>query len=153
MWVMTTRGFFSAVQHRDHPDRVLVRARVEEDIRELQKIVEIEPFRLDSSDYEWRIDMQMADWLKALTTIALDIDYDNFKSAVGKAQGGERASIYMGVWSVLLRLEKGRKKKWSKVGPTGKYVCDECGDKLYAREKTCWKKTCNGRQAKAEVEA
>lgn len=155
MWVMTTRGFFSAVQHRTEPDKVLVRARTEDDIRELEKIVEIEPISMTSSDYEWRIEMPMADWLKALTTIALDIDYDNFKNGVKKAQGQERASIYMSVWSVLLRLEKGRKKvlKHHKGYPSGKYECDRCGDPLYANEKKCWRRDCDGKQRKTGVTA
>lgn len=149
MWVMTTRGFYSAVQHRTKPNKVLIRARCEEDIRALEEIVEIEPFRLDASDYEWRIEMDAADWVKALATLALDIDYDNFKTAVGKRQGHERSSVYMKVWSALLSLEAGRKKVWksSHSGyPSGKYECDTCGDALYFNETTCWKSSCDGQQ-------
>jgi hypothetical protein len=143
MWVITTRGFYSVVQHRTEPNKVLVRARCEEDIRALEDIVGIEPFSLDSSDYEWRIEMPMAVWLKAMTEITLDIDYDNFKNAVKDAQGSKRANVYMSVWSVLLRLEKGRKKVW-KSALTGKFKCSECGDRLYSNEDSCWRSTCDG---------
>lgn len=113
MWVFTTRGFFSAVQHRKHPNRVLVRARTEGDIRALKDLIDAEPYRLTKSDYEWRIDCPLADWVKAVSVMATEIDYDNFKHAVGKRQGQKRSSVYMRVWGALLELEPGW-RGWSR---------------------------------------
>ena len=39
MWLMTTRGFYSVVEHRDDADRLLVRARTREDIEALAGLV------------------------------------------------------------------------------------------------------------------
>jgi hypothetical protein len=36
MWLVTTQGFYSVVAHRGDPDRVLVRARVREDLEALR---------------------------------------------------------------------------------------------------------------------
>lgn len=106
MWIMTTRGFYSAVQHRGDPNRIMVRARCEEDIRNLLDLIDAEPWSLERSDYEWRLECSVADWTTALAAMSLEIDYDNFKNAVAKRQGHERANVYMSVWSALLRLER-----------------------------------------------
>src|SRR5688500_536584 len=106
MWVMTERGFFSAVQDREVPTRLLIRARCEEDIRNLKDLLpDSEPWRLERSDYEWRLSCTVAEWAGALANMALDIDYPNFKSAIKERQGKRRADIYMRVWSALLSLE------------------------------------------------
>ena len=39
MWLMTTRGFYSVVEHRDDADRLLVRARTREDIEALEAVL------------------------------------------------------------------------------------------------------------------
>ena len=36
MWIFTTQGFYSAVEHREDPDRLIVRARTREDIEALR---------------------------------------------------------------------------------------------------------------------
>lgn len=113
MWLMTTRGFFSAVQHREDPTRILVRARCEEDIRNLADLIDAEPWALMRSDYEWRLECSAAEWMTAVAKLALEIDYDNFKNAVKEAQGQKRANVYMRVWGALLDLEPQRLKKWT----------------------------------------
>ena len=115
MWTITTRGFYSAVQHRDDPTRLLIRARCEEDIRALKDLLpDASPFALRRSDYEWRLECSAVEWGVALAQMALEVDYDNFKNAVKREQGQERASIYMRCWSALLGIErKGRyAAKW-----------------------------------------
>ena len=115
MWVMTTRGFYSAVQDRDEPTRLLIRARCEKDIRNLKDLLpDSEPWRLKRSDYEWRLSCTVAEWAGVMANLTLDIDYDNFKNAVKREQGWERASVYTSVWSVLLRLEPSGRFSWPK---------------------------------------
>lgn len=116
MWIMTTRGFYSAVQDRDEPTRLLIRARCEDDIHNLKDLLpNSKPWRLARSDYEWRLSCTVAEWAGVLANMALDIDYDNFKNEVKRKQGRQRANVYMSVWSVLLRLEpRGRFASWQK---------------------------------------
>lgn len=106
MWLMTTRGFYSAVQHREDPTKILVRARCEEDIRALSDLIDAEPFPLTRSDYEWRLECSLAEWTFAVCSMSLEIDYPNFKNAVKARQGSKRSGVYMKVWSALLALEK-----------------------------------------------
>lgn len=113
MWLFTTRGFYSAVQHRKDPNKILVRARNEEDIRQLRDLIDVEPFRLDRSDYEWRVECTVGEWAAAVAQMATEVDYDNFKSAISRRQGHARSHVYMKVWGALLALErKARPSKW-----------------------------------------
>lgn len=105
MWVMTTRGFYSAVQHREDPTRVMVRARCKEDIDALAELIpNAEPYELLLSDYAWRIETSQAEWVEALVQMSLDVDYDNFKNAV---KSKKHKDAYMNVWFDLLDLEEG----------------------------------------------
>ena len=106
MWVMTTQGFYSAVADRDDPGSVIVRARTRDDIEALRKqIPAIRPFADPNADYRHRAVVSKADWVAALADLAAEIDYDNFKNAVARAQGAGRAHVYAAVWSDLLPLQ------------------------------------------------
>ncbi len=102
MWLMTTRGFYSVVAHRDHPDRVLVRARCQADIEALSDLLPAEPIALANADYGWRVDVTRADWEAAAQVLAREIDYPNFKSAV---LDPAHHDAYMRVWGVMTALD------------------------------------------------
>ena len=105
MWVLTTRGFFSVVQDREDPTRVLVRARVGADLDRLREILpHLETWRDDTADYRWRARARPAEWAYALGVMAGELDYHNFKDAVAERQGKRRARIYEDVWTTLRRL-------------------------------------------------
>ena len=106
MWLITTQGFYSAVAHRDDPHKVMVRARVREDIEALAaQIPEIEPYSEPDSDYKWRAVVSRSDWERAVGELAAGIDYENLKSAVAERQGYGRALRYSDVWQVLYGLQ------------------------------------------------
>jgi hypothetical protein len=102
MWLMTTRGFYSAVQHRDDPDRILVRARCRRDLDAIADLVPGEPVLLEHADYAWRVETDRATWRAAVAVLAAEIDYPNFKSAV---TDHAHHDAYMRVWSALLPLD------------------------------------------------
>lgn len=109
MWVMTPRGFFSVVQHRDEPTNVMVRARCEDDIRALSDLLpDAEPVNTPRADYAWRLVVPAVEWASAVTQMALEVDYNNFKNAVTDEKHHD---AYMGVWSTLLRLDD-RHNEW-----------------------------------------
>ena len=133
MWTATTKGFFSAVQHRDDTSLLVVRTRDHADAERLAAwyaawLNDMEKFdptatpnlplpvitSYEWSDYPWRVIMPRTAWGAFLAESVEDLDYGNFKDAVKDRQGKERAQVYSGVWSVLLRLEdldpKGRPK-------------------------------------------
>ena len=107
MWLFTTQGFYSVVADRDDPERVLVRARAREDIEALRRqIPGIEPFSEPGSDYRWRAFVLRSEWEEAISRLAAEIDYDNFKNAVADRQGYGRSHLYMEVWQALLKLQQ-----------------------------------------------
>lgn len=106
MWLMTTEGFFSAVADRDDDDFVLVRSRARVDSDRLAAAVDgAEVLETPHADYRWRVRIRRASWRSYVAAQALAIDYDNFKNAVAKRQGVERAHVYGEVWGALLQLQ------------------------------------------------
>lgn len=129
MWTATTRGFFSAVQHRDDPSLLVVRTRDhadaatlrdwyaawQADMAKIETALKGQPVALEGptptitsyevSDYPWRVIMPRSAWGAFLAESVEDLDYGNFKDAVKATQGADRAAVYANVWAALLRLE------------------------------------------------
>lgn len=130
MWIITDRGFFSAVQHRDDHSLLMIRARAEEDVRALAALTDgdgklvwseaPEVVFKTNSDYAWRITVSKLEFTKAMAFMVNDIDYDNFKNSVTKKQGGARHDLYMKVWGVLMALQTS-KGKYGGGGSRGKH--------------------------------
>lgn len=106
MWLMTTDGFFSAVEDRDDAGSVFVRARVRGDLDHLAETLGAEVLETPAADYPFRVRVPKAAWARYVADRAERIDYDNFKDAVAARQGHDRAEVYMGVWSALRRLQR-----------------------------------------------
>lgn len=106
MWLFCQEGFFSVVADRNHEDTVLVRARSEQDLRNLQKRIErdCEIWEDPLADYRWRMRIAQNDFSVLLGEIALGIDYDNFKNNIAESNP-RRAATYGGVWERLLEIE------------------------------------------------
>lgn len=136
MWVITTHGFYSVVaynetmdmtdKNKDHKavryqdpvvtDKVLVRARSEEDIQYLCEKTHTKYHHTPNADYEYRTVVLKKEWSKFLVSEVETLDYPNFKSRVSKVQGSERSSIYHGVWSSLMSIGSPLKYKyWDKL--------------------------------------
>lgn len=108
MWLMTKDGFYSAVEHRDDSTLVMVRARSAADLRTLCEKVGLDPAKeiIESpdADYPARVVFPRAVWTQYLTVASSELDYENFKSAVGKGNPA-RAYTYHDVWDVLHQIE------------------------------------------------
>jgi len=111
MWIFTTSGFFSVVAYDpkkgkstfDEP-HVLVRARALSDLDALVGKHGLTA-RIDEDrrgDYHHRMVIPQTQWAEILTREATDIDYNNFKSAVGD---DEHHNLYMKVWAVMRELQ------------------------------------------------
>lgn len=132
MWLMTTQGFYSVVAHRTQADLFIVRARVRKDLAALERQlpgVEAEIYEDRSADYRWRVLVTREDWALAVSRLALEVDYANFKSAVRDRQGARRANAYHRVWDVLTGLEP---KFWKRYGASWKTTMLD--DDLFERE-------------------
>lgn len=108
MWLMTKYGFYSAVADRDRPDGVVVRARARKDLEQLCELGGLDPDVIvgpnSHSDYRWRIFMGRDRWEPLVGQLVANIDYPNFKSAVGE-RDPRRAGIYGNVWGELLQVQ------------------------------------------------
>lgn len=105
MWLITTRGFYSVVADRHHDGRLLVRARVREDLEALGDLIpRLRVEETPERDYRFRISVRRDVWTSAAAALAEEIDYPNFKNAVAERQGPGRAHVYSDVWLRLLGL-------------------------------------------------
>lgn len=106
MWLLTTRGFYSVVEHRSDPERLIIRARRREDLEALAELIPgLEIFSDRRADYRWRAVVSRSEWALAAALLAAEIDYPNFKRAVGERQSAERAALYEEVWRLLRSLQ------------------------------------------------
>ena len=107
MWLFTDQGFYSVVAHNRDPGKLLVRARVREDLEALrEQIPEIRIYSDRRADYRWRAVVTRAEWVKAVALFAASIDYPNFKQAAADRQPGDRLPIYQRIWGELLALQQ-----------------------------------------------
>ena len=106
MWLITPRGFYSAVaKPGDGGEFVTVRARSERDIRNLADLIDARPSREEGTDYRWRIRCPKSEWASAVSVMAQEIDYPNFKSRIAR-EDPERAHILSRVWEVLYDIQR-----------------------------------------------
>ena len=110
MWVFTTDGFYSAVEHKNDPSLVMVRARAKEDLANLRTRLAPTGVTLfiahtPDGDYEWRMSLPRHLWARYLDTAVEAIDYLNFKDAVTHEQGWQRSSLYHDVWATMMQLQ------------------------------------------------
>jgi len=104
MWIFCEAGFFSVVRKGGGPDTLQVRARCAQDLSVLRQWCPgLEAFtHTPNADYAYRAIVSRQDFAAALSQMALDIDYDNFKDVVARRGGGEqRMTVYHRIWGLL----------------------------------------------------
>lgn len=107
MWIFTVDGFFSAVADRDRPGHIIVRMRVRGDGERLQAALGGgELIETPQADYRFRIRTTHTRWSDYVGSAAAEIDYSNFKAAVGGRDGAERAHAYSDVWALMRELQE-----------------------------------------------
>ena len=110
MWPITTTGFYSVVQKSwDRPAGTLtVRARSQADLESLRagSLPELGEIKEDAgADYRYRAQAPREAVARAVQAQVSGIDYDNFKNAVARRQGRERAALYHDVWQALYEIQ------------------------------------------------
>jgi hypothetical protein len=124
MWLQTKYGFYSVIEHRDDVNTMMVRARCREDLEALCDEVaagvrrdynngDAQGFDSDrivfspDADYHYRLIVPRAAWMEVALRLMTEIDYPNFKSAVGERDKA-RADLYHDVWATLYRIQSKR---------------------------------------------
>jgi hypothetical protein len=122
MWIFTKHGFFSVVCARNgngehgqpvDPNRMMVRGRLRSHLDALKRrfpslLGQFEIQEFVGTDYPFRIFVSKAAWIKVLSELANETDYDNFKSEVARYQGRKGAAYrdaLHDIWSLTTELQ------------------------------------------------
>jgi hypothetical protein len=102
MWIVTNKSFLSAVQDRDNPNGLVVRARIRGDLESFFGN-EIQVLETEDSDYRFRVFVDKALFKVKMMNSINSIDYTNFKDSV---KDKERKTWYSQIWSVMFRVQE-----------------------------------------------
>ncbi len=123
MWVFTTGGFTSAVEHRDDETMTMVRGRDKKSLEEMLSSMkaalveggktdeEIEVFMKDMNiyavpgDYKWRVVVPKSAYALYLVYEAMHyVNYSNFKSKLTATRGDQWHDAAMNVWNAMFKI-------------------------------------------------
>jgi hypothetical protein len=101
MWIFSNDSFVSAVQDRNNPDQLCVRARIKGDLETLfgDDIAVIETC---DSDYRYRCFIGKSRVAETVAEAVRNINYDNFKDSVNDE---DRHDAYLNVWTAMYRYQ------------------------------------------------
>lgn len=124
MWVFTTGGFTSAVEHRDDKSLTMVRARDKKSLEEMLSGIEkgfVESGKTEEEakdmvkdwkiyavvgDYKWRVVVPKSAYAVFLMYEAMHyVNYSNFKSKLTATRGQKWHDVAMKVWSAMFGIE------------------------------------------------
>ena len=97
MWLFTTHGFLSVVQHNSMPEHFQIKSRTAHALRELWPDYEIEI--IDWADYRFRITIEKSVALPVLLEVMGSVDYTSFKGACG--QDSRYHLTLSKVWNIM----------------------------------------------------
>jgi hypothetical protein len=143
MWIITTGGFVSAVEHRDNKDLVMVRARDRQSLQTMIEGIELAgnainaegvkheieqdlvPVSSDTADYRWRVTVSKATFALWLQFEVLSyLNYPNFKSALAKHRGSDFSRAAHRVWDDMQLVSDGT-QVYGQVGVGGKRIASK----------------------------
>ena len=102
MWVFTTKGFLSIVQHNSMSDFFQVKSRVMDPLVELWPGYDIE--EIDWADYRFRITIQKKEVIEVLSREIESIGYTNFKDESRQDYDYHDALVH--VWMTMYEYQK-----------------------------------------------
>ena len=97
MWLFTTYGFLSVVQHKDVTDHFQVKSRVRAPLEALWPEHDI--LVIDWADYRFRITIEKSVALPVLLEVMGSVDYTSFKGACG--QDSRYHLTLSKVWNIM----------------------------------------------------
>jgi len=105
MWVFTTKGFLSIVQHNSLPDHFQVKSRAIDPLRELWPEHEVEA--IDWADYRYRITIPKAEVVPVLAERVAAVDYTNFKNECRRDEEYQEAlgEVWVTMYEYQTRME------------------------------------------------
>lgn len=98
MWIVTSGGFVSIVEHRDDAGQLIVRGRFAGDAARFLGVPLATEKETPDADYRFRIVAKREAVEKAVVRAVRGVRYPNFKDSIREAW---RRSIAMRVWSIF----------------------------------------------------
>lgn len=112
MWIFTETGFVSAVQHREDPNTLVVRARDRASLEHLQVALDAisegasSPIEhTPTADYPYRLYTDRLFFARWAAHMARDISYSNFKGQCYQTLPEEYSNALHDVWSAMHQVE------------------------------------------------
>ena len=102
MWIAMNDSFVSVVKDRTDADRVVVRARVKEDLVALFPDHQKDIVETEDSDYRFRLFLDQQYVAMTIEERVMGINYDNFKDSVKQPW---RKAAYVQIWSVMYQVQ------------------------------------------------
>lgn len=109
MWFCFNNAFVSAVEHRDNPNLLMVRARRSKDLENLFPGKEI--IVGGSTDYNYRVIVSKDEFSKLVAERVNNINYDNFKNSV---KDEDLKILYHSFWYLHYRMQDDLERKKGK---------------------------------------
>ena len=105
MWIFTETGFVSAVQHRETPEYLVVRARDKQSLDQLADLCDVQVKFTPNADYPYRVIVTKADFTSWMNDNIDFLGYSNFKNQVAITRGKDYAHTLGSVWSTMHDVE------------------------------------------------
>jgi hypothetical protein len=122
MWLFTSKGFISAVKHRNKAGHFMVRARVAEHLRAIFPGEEVQ--EIASSDYKYRITVDSVALKRVMLEQIDSIRYDNFKDSIPDHKYHDACSR---VWREMHKIQPG--------SPYADRITNEVNDQDYMQRR------------------
>lgn len=105
MWLFTETGFLSAVRKGHGDQNLVVRARNIAALKGLSEFAQTAVVRTPKADYPFRLHLTPETWGNYVKTVALAVNYRNFKSHAKETLGLDHADALGLVWKTMLALQ------------------------------------------------
>ena len=103
MWIFTNKGFLSAVEDRNNAEKLIVRARSKQHLRNIfgnEAKIEVTP----TADYRYRVSVDKKSFAELIKKEVENISYDNFKNSIKEEDYHHAASE---VWMSMRYYQMG----------------------------------------------
>ncbi len=109
MWICLNKAFYSIVQDKMNPARLLVRARRKNDIPKCFPNAQV--IADAGTDYKYRAFIPREQVAEAITKEILGISYSNFKRTT--ELDSELHSAYLNIWRIMFKLQEAEERRLS----------------------------------------
>jgi hypothetical protein len=105
MWLFTDEGFVSAVRKGHGEANLVVRSRSMAALGTLSEFARTAIVRTPRADYPFRVHVTPETWGEFVKTVAVAVDYRNFKTQVKKTLGRDHSDALGLVWKAMVAVQ------------------------------------------------